>query len=382
MSAVVAVTATFVFLATVPLHRHWFDVAVYHGAINSWVHDGGALYDYLRPGTVYGFTYPPFAALCMLPMAWVDWPTTVVLAATLNIGAGLLVLQWTAGPVIRRQGWPQWYAMVLAGCLMSLLEPVRDTFTFGQVNLALLALVLLDAELLRRGSRWAGYATGLAAAVKLTPALFIGWLLIAGHRRAGLTAAATAAGATLLAVLAAPGASRTFWTQAMWDTDRVGSLSYAGNQSLRGTLARLDAPEWVWAVAVVAVLAVWAYKVRRADVTNGVAFTGVAACLISPVTWVHHLVWMIPALAVLAGEALRVRTRARVAIAVGAYVVLCSSIVWLWLDEPGQGGPGSLIGGSAYVWIALGLLLGPRHGWRSRARTGAILADRVGERAG
>src|SRR5262249_3499981 len=153
------------------------------------------------------------------------------------------------------------------------------------------------------------------AAVKLTPALFIGWLLLSGHRRAGITAAATAAGATLLAVLVAPGASHDFWTRAMWDTDRVGSLSYASNQSLRGTFARVDAPVWAWALAVVAVLAVWAYKVRRADIRSGVALSGATACLVSPVTWVHHLVWLIPALAALAGEAFEVRTRGRVAAA-------------------------------------------------------------------
>ena len=66
LALAVAVT---VFTATVPLLRDWFDLRVYHGAVDSWVHHGGRLYDYRVPGTPYGFTYPPFAAVAMLPMA-------------------------------------------------------------------------------------------------------------------------------------------------------------------------------------------------------------------------------------------------------------------------------------------------------------------------
>lgn len=47
-----------VFTATVPLLRDWFDLRVYYGTVNSWIHDGGRVYDYRVPGTPYGFTYP------------------------------------------------------------------------------------------------------------------------------------------------------------------------------------------------------------------------------------------------------------------------------------------------------------------------------------
>jgi alpha-1,2-mannosyltransferase len=43
--------------------RHgFFDLHVYHGAINYWVHSGGSIYDFVLPFSTYGFTYPPFAA--------------------------------------------------------------------------------------------------------------------------------------------------------------------------------------------------------------------------------------------------------------------------------------------------------------------------------
>ncbi|MFI0773861.1 glycosyltransferase 87 family protein [Streptomyces sp. NPDC021212] len=364
-------TAAALFLAYVPLHRDWFDLGVYYGAVGQWLHDGH-IYDFTTPGADgadYGFTYPPFAALCMLPMTLLSWPAAVGVSVLLNVAASATVLAWLIGPVVRRQGWNMWFALTVAGCLFSLLEPVRDTFSFGQVNLLLLVLVLLDARLLATGhGRFAGYGTGLAAAIKLTPAIFIVYLAVTRRWRAAAVATATAVGATLLAVCAAPTASRVYWTEALWDTDRIGVLSYVSNQSWEGVLARLVAPVEpsgaVWAAGVLALLAVWAYRVRQAaaagDEPAGYALTGIAACLVSPITWVHHLVWLIPALIVLAESGLRPdtppqRRRTLLRTAAVIYVILCSSLVWLWrFDATGVTG---FLGSNAYVWICLGLLL-------------------------
>src|SRR5205814_6680429 len=115
-------------------------------------------------------------------------------------------------------------------------------------------------------------------------------------RRAAVTAIATSAAATVLAMLVAAQASREFWTDALWDTDRVGILSFISNQSLEGFVARLHQAHpsmALWAVLVLVTLAFWGWRVRRCDEATGVALTGVTACLISTVTWVHHLVWLL-----------------------------------------------------------------------------------------
>ncbi|MEV4331438.1 glycosyltransferase 87 family protein [Streptomyces sp. NPDC049597] len=359
--------AVLLFLATVPLHRDWFDLGVYYGAVHHWT-DGGALYDYLVPGTHYGFTYPPFAAVCMLPMTLTGWQSAVALSVLFNTAAAAVILHWTADPLVRREGWTPWYALALAGCAFALLEPVRDTVSFGQVNLLLLALVLADARLLAggRAARYAGIGTGLAAAIKLTPAVFILHLLLTGRPRAAATATAVALGATGIAAWAAPDASRVYWSEALWDTDRVGALAYVSNQSWQGLVARLSDPaepsRTVWALGVVALLAVWAVRVRKAhaarDHAAAFALTGVLACLISPVTWVHHLVWLAPALVVLADAALRAPEgpdrRRLLTWSVTLPVVLSSSVVWLWSRD--SSGLDGFLGGNAYVWIALGLL--------------------------
>ncbi|MFJ9156236.1 glycosyltransferase 87 family protein [Streptomyces griseoviridis] len=360
--ALALTAAVAAFTATVPLLRDWFDLRVYHGAVDSWVHGGGRLYDYRVPGTGYGFTYPPFAAVCMLPMALVGLRTAVVLALLLNLAALALVAHLLTDGAWRRYGW---YGAVLGACLLALFEPLRDTFSFGQVNVLLLALVLVDARLLSTGrNRWAGVGIGLAAAVKLTPAVFIGLLLLAGERRAAARATAVTAAATALALLVAPGASRFYWTEALWDTSRVGRLDYVSNQSLQGILARLGVQDRaVWAGAVLLVLAVWAVRVRRAtaagDPAAAFALTGLVACLVSPITWVHHLVWLLPSFAVLL-RAGHPRT------AGALYAVLCTSVVWLWFDD--ASGVGGFLGGNTYTWITLGLLLWLPAGHRSSGR--------------
>jgi alpha-1,2-mannosyltransferase len=349
--ALAAVTAVTVFTATVPLLRDWFDLRVYHGAVDTWVHHGGRLYDYRVPGTTYGFTYPPFAAVAMLPMALLDLRAAIAAGLLLNLVALAVVVRLLTGRAWRRHGW---YGCVLGACALALFEPLRDTFSFGQVNLLLLALVLVDAWLLATGrERRAGIGIGLAAAVKLTPALFIGLLLVARRGRAAAVATVVALAATGFAAVVAPDASRFYWTDAMWDTTRVGRLDYVSNQSLQGILARLGEPDRaVWAVAVLLTLGVWGVRARRAvaagDWAAAFALTGLTACLVSPITWVHHLVWLLPSFAVLV-------RMGHPRIAGALYAVLCTSVVWLWFDD--ASGIDGFLGSNAYTWITLGLLL-------------------------
>ncbi|MEV7327896.1 glycosyltransferase 87 family protein [Micromonospora sp. NPDC093244] len=359
------VTVLAVVIAMLPGRRGWFDVGVYHGAVGHWV-SGGDLYAWSTHNG-YGFTYPPFAAVSMSPMAALAWYPTIVAHLLLTVLAVAFLLRLLVDPLARRHGWSRWYALALTCCLLAGLNPVRDTVGFGQVNLLLVALVYADLWLLERGSRLAGIGTGLATAVKLTPAVFVGYLLVTGRWRAAGTAVASAVGATVLAVVLAPRASRTFFTQTLWDTDRIGRLENVANQSLLGLVARLDPAHpdrRLWLVLAVAVLAVWVMRVRRAvrldDEHAGFALTGVAACLLSPITWVHHLVWLAPGLVVLVASTLPWppvdrAARWRLGGVAAAYVVLCSGLVWMF--SSGWAGPVGFVGANAYLWVSVGMLV-------------------------
>jgi alpha-1,2-mannosyltransferase len=350
--------AALTFDAVFAVRHGFFDLNVYYGAINYWVHDGGEIYDFVRRNSTYGFTYPTFGALTMLPMALVSWPIAVVIGSVMTVVVTVWFLRVLLEPMIRRRRWVPWFAVAIALCLTAVYEPMRETFLFGQVNMLLVGLVAGDLlYLMARRSRWGGVGIGLATAIKLTPGIFIVYLLITKRWREALVASGTAFVATMFAAAVAPDASREFWTSALWDTSRVGSLSYISNQSLQGVVARLDPVHpstLLWAALVVAVLAVWFVRCRKAvaqgDEVLGLALTGIVGVLISPVTWIHHLVWAIPAFVLLVERG----GRARLWFAGFAFVALCSRGVWLY--EKDFGGVTGFVFSNAYVWIMLAML--------------------------
>jgi alpha-1,2-mannosyltransferase len=362
------------FLSVAAARHGYFDLSVYYGAVRYWVHDGGDIYDYLKLGSRYGFTYPPFAAITMLPMAYLSWQAAILASVTGTVLATVALLGRLVLPIARRQGWTRWFALAVALCLAAAFEPMRETVNFGQVNMLLLIVVAFDVLLLvSRKSRFAGVGIGLATAVKLTPGIFILYLLVTRRWRAAAVASGTAAAATLAAAAVAPAISREFWTDALWDTNRVGALGFISNQSLRGVVARSrwlsqlgsgHAASMIWLLMVVVVLTIWAYRVRVAlsagDEVAGMALTGVTGCLVSPVTWIHHLVWLIPALVLLVdhGTARPVGSLMRKVLlgtAVALYVLLSSRFVWFWERDPS--GLTGFVGSNAYVWASLVLLV-------------------------
>ncbi|PZG19262.1 hypothetical protein C1I95_12000 [Micromonospora craterilacus] len=366
-AVIVLAVAVAAFLSVAAARHGFFDLQVYRGALVWWAHDGGELYDYLRPATQYGFTYPPFAALVMLPMAYLSWHAAVVASVAAGVVTSAVLIWWLLDSVSRRAGWTRWFAFAVAFCLAAAFEPMRETINFGQVNTLLLFLVAVDLlRLLPGGSRWAGIGIGLATAIKLTPGIFIVYLLVTRRWRAAVTATGVATGATVLAAALFPDASREFWTTALWNTGRVGELAFISNQSLRGVVARLDPQDpstLAWLVLVAATVALWAWRSRAAasagDEAAGLALTGAVMCLVSPVTWVHHLVWLLPGLLLLVDHGMAAPPRSRrrsvllVATTIG-YGFLTSRIVWAW--EWDFGGVDGFLFSNTYVWISLALL--------------------------
>jgi len=349
------------YLANFAVRHGSFDLKVYYGAVRHSAHGNGEIYDYVKPFSRYGFTYPPFAGLVMLPMAVLPWWAANALTIAGTVLVTVVILDWFLRPVADRYGWSRWFTVAVAAAVVAVFEPLHETVSFGQVNMLLLFLVLLDFRwFIGRGSRYGGVAVGLATAIKLTPGIFILYLLVTRRYRPALVAMVTTAAATVLAMLVAPDASREFWTSALWDTDRVGTLSFISNQSLEGFVARLhptDPSTALWALLVVAALAVWVVRVRRADLLSGVALTGVAGCLVSPVTWVHHLVWTLPALLLLLDRGLAARGRlrwSRLVLVTGLVTLLSSRIIWSYADHFTDTG---LLFSNAYLYATVLLLL-------------------------
>jgi alpha-1,2-mannosyltransferase len=288
----------------------------------------------LYAGPVLGammFVYPPFAALLVAPLTAVPVP---VLNAAWTAGS-LLLLGAVVRRCLQRAGVPAPLPVVVALVLAATwLDPVRTTLYLGQVNLVLLALVALDV-LGPAQSRWRGIGIGLAAAVKLTPLLFVVYLLVTGRIRAALTALATFVVAAGLGFLLAPADSVDYWLRGTFAAaGRISPADALSNHALTGTLVRRLGevpvlPLAASALVVVCTLLVARLAHRAGEEVLAAAVCGLGAAAAAPFAWSHHYVWIVPLVLALA-----VRPAGRW---LAAGVVVATAAVITRLPGPGVG---------------------------------------------
>ncbi|HEX8868317.1 MAG TPA: glycosyltransferase 87 family protein [Lentzea sp.] len=328
------------------------DSAVYRSGALAVLH-GEALYEHLTATPSWSidlpFTYPPIAAVLFTPLALL--PTQLVwalFAAVTVLGVGA-VLRWTS-------------ASPLLFLLVFSLEPVWRTIGLGQINVLLMAMVVFD--LLRNDSRWSGVLIGVAAAVKLTPLIFVLHLLVTGRSREAVRALVTFLGLQVLGFLLLPGDSLRFWGSAIFTGNNATGNGYFTNQSFSGAVQRLTggAPVLVVVLSVVCV-AVAAVLARRAYLCGEpvVAMLVTAGCgvLVSPISWSHHWVWVVPLVALLVSRGSRVAL-------VLVWAVFLGLTMW--------SASGNAVLDNLYVLAALaGSAV-----WWARGRSGVDVRSRVG----
>lgn len=329
---------------TNPPDQRLVDLDVYRTAAVA-LANGEPIYDFVtEPPQLLPFTYPPFAAVLALPLAWMSWPVAQAVMVLLIYGALALAVWYGFRPLLARAG--SWSPLVL-GVLVALLlcpMPVRDQVRFGQVDLFLVALCVVDCATPR--TRWPrGLLVGLAMAIKLVPGVFLIYLLVTRRREAAVNALFTAAGATLFTFALLPHDSLEFWFGALLEGDRVGSNYVTSNQALRGFLLRMYWPDPVTAAVWLAAAAALAWAgfryARRLSLLGasgrlspadswsaeqaGIAVTGLLAVIIGPVSWIHHLAWIVLVIGALAGDGRNVR---RCSVAAGVWLFYVLAIPW------------------------------------------------------
>ena len=399
-----------------------FDVYVYWYALNNWF-NGNSLYDWyaLPDYKMYPFTYPPFGAWSLSPLTWFDYET----AARLMIMAIALQTAVIVALIGRSLGWSwgsafaiaPWAAIVIEQCL----EPFTQSVGFAQVNTAMMALVMIDVA---APDSWKGrgVASGLAAAIKLTPAIAVLIFLLRRQWRSAITMVATSLTVTLLSWIISPSESARFFFDAMWDPQRAGDAYYTSNQNLKGFVARA-LPENAWSitwaitVALALVAAIWlCLRIQAAAtsvVTSRSASDDVAApsavatapapvlpenlatlltaavimtlgLLVSPITWSHHWVWGLATVVVLIAVALRLKSLALMGTALVQGALFIMAPHWWFpygqVNELHWNVAEQLVGSSytlaaiasgvALAW-ALPVQATARLGWNSLRRTNA-----------
>jgi alpha-1,2-mannosyltransferase len=325
---------------------NWYDLNVYDHAgliartlpqrLYSWQ---------LRPGIK--FTYTPFAALVfaggsLLPWAVLRWLMT---AASLAALAGTV---WFTLGALGWRGRARATALLGLTAVMLWLEPVQRALHLGQIELVLMALIVWDLGRQDDRRKWKGVGVGLAAGIKLVPLIFIPYLLLAGKRRQAAVAAAVFAGTVVIGFAALPHASAQWWLTGYFaHPGNVGDVGSLLNQSLFGLAARaaggVRAATGPWLVLSAAVtvtgLAAAAALHRSGRPVYGWLTCALTGLLVSPISWDHHWVWIVPVLVVLTDAAVRARGAAR-----WKYGALAAVIAALFADWPDRwAGPGALV---------------------------------------
>jgi alpha-1,2-mannosyltransferase len=299
-----------------PWRPHMVDLDVYRSAGTALLQGGDF---YALPGPL-PFIYPPFAALLAVPL-------TVLPSAAVEIG-------WTVASVLAllamlyRLGLKGWRLSLVGTVSVYFVDPISETLGFGQPGIFLMALVVLDLvpgpAVLPRRILPPGVLTAISASVKLTPAIFVIYLIAVRRWRTALTAIVTGVVLTLGSLLVLPGPSIDFWTRlATGDTGLGQSLIYYTNQSVMADVVRILEPGRTSALiglgsaVAVALVGVWAAMLwhRAGEIGLAVTLCGIAGVLASPVSWLHHFVWIVPlAVCLVGGDPSRRRVRLPIAL--------------------------------------------------------------------
>jgi alpha-1,2-mannosyltransferase len=347
---------------------HLMDLGVYKIA-GARVLDGTSVYDTPLLGETRGvweFVYTPFAALLFLPLAKLDG-NAFTFVGGLGDFVVLAVGVWAALALLnyRRDLRLVVFSLPIAALLMWC-EPIRETMAFGQVNIVLMTIVLVDMAL-PDGFRGKGVLTGIAAGIKLTPAFFIAYFLFTRRYRAAAVSAASLVATVVIGFLVLPHDSKTFWSGAFADPTRVGVPENPSNESLRGMFARsvglAGGMQILWFLAAAALALACLWLARRLSFGRqellAVVLCGLATTLVSPYSWVHHWVWLAALVIWLLDASLRrwavgawVALLLTFAVVSGGVLTLLGSDESTVLTFPSWGHVG-VVYHNAYIWLTV-----------------------------
>ncbi|WP_306360798.1 mannosyltransferase [Nocardia sp. CC227C] len=318
------------------------------------------LYDFTyskeTPDFPLPFTYPPFAAVVFFPLHYfpftavaIGWllATVAALYGVVRIGLELIL-----GERALRE--PHWRTAAVAWTAVGVwMEPVRTTIDYGQVNVFL----VLGAMLAVRSARWwvSGTLVGLIAGIKLTPA--ITGLYFVARRRWGTAAwsAVVFAGTVGISLLINQTEARRYFGELLGNADRIGPVGSVWNQSLRGTISRIlghdvqTGPWWIAAVLAVAVLGVFAWRALGPDDRMGtLVIVALFGLMISPISWSHHFVWLLPTVLWLLYGPLRAAAGARL---LAGYWLVTTLVGVPWLLSFAQPDIWTIPRPAGYAWL-------------------------------
>jgi alpha-1,2-mannosyltransferase len=280
-------------------------------------HLAAPLYDWVGYGNLHlPFTYPPIAAIAFALVSFIPYQLSLKLTVAADLVVLLAAVWFTLGGLGYRRVTVRVGATLLGAAAVLWTEPVLRTIYLGQVNLVLLALIMWDLcqPDTDKSRWWKGFGTGIAAGIKLTPLVFIPYLIVARKFRQAAMACAGFAFTVLLGFVILPRDSTKWWFDGLFaQANRTGFAGWAGNQSLNGLITRLvgsiNGARPVWIAVAVLVLAVGSVSAglldRKGHAVPGLLMAALTGLLVSPISWDHHWVWIVPGAVVAAHYAVQ-----------------------------------------------------------------------------
>lgn len=330
---ILSVVARFAWTYLAPNGANFVDLHVYVGGAAALNHPG-TLYSYVyadqTPDFPLPFTYPPFAAVVFYPLHVVPFGLLAFLWQAAIVAAlyGVVrVSQRLMGTAADRRAAMLWTAVTIW------IEPLRSNFDYGQINVFLVLAALWAVYT----TRWwlSGLLVGLAAGVKLTPAIAGIYLLGARRWSAALFSLSTFLVTIGISLFVVGDQARYYFTDLLGDARRVGPIATSFNQSWRGAISRIlgyDAgygPLVLTAIGVTLMLAVLAWRALDASDSLGrLLVVEVFGLLLSPISWTHHWVWLVPLMMWLLHGPLREHLGAKI-LGWGWLVLTLIGVPWL-----------------------------------------------------
>jgi alpha-1,2-mannosyltransferase len=334
----VAAIAVWVVSGAITFHfgATWhLDLRVYREAGHALFH-GGSPFTVDFTANHLPFTYTPFALLVLSPLSF--GPLGLVETGWWMVSAAALVacvaLECRAAlDLAPARAWA--VAGLLGGVASLALEPVRSNFDYGQINLLLMVMIVADLTWVRPPRR--GLLIGLAAAIKLTPLVYLFSFVVARQWRDLARGIGAFVIVTAISWVVLPTDSVRYWFHQVTDARRTGALGVVSNQSWNGMVHRapfhgghLGTAVWLAlsAVTLVVGVACTRWVIERGRGAESVMVLALTELLISPVSWTHHWSWLVlvPVIAVSLWA-----TRRAVAIALLVVLGLGVAAPYLWI---------------------------------------------------
>ncbi len=325
------------------------DLRVYRAAGHALYH-GGSPFTTSFTANHLLFTYTPFGLLVLSPLTFgalglveTGW---WLLSAASMVTAAFLLLRTTFS-VSTGRAWA--IAGLLGGVGSLALEPVRSNFDYAQINLILMLMIVADLAWVR--PPWRGVLVGVAAAIKLTPLIFLFYFVVDRDRRSLLRGIGAFIVVTGVSWAVLPTDSTRFWFHQVTDATRTGVLGVVSNQSWNGMVHRAPfngghTGTAVWAALSLSTLILGVLLTRRlveqSRTADAVMVLALSELLVSPVSWSHHWSWLVLAPIVIVDLW---AVRKAVATALLVLVGLAVAAPYLWIRDV----PLSYLGSNALV---------------------------------